>query len=36
MSKPQFENRQRYAVIFDMDGVIVRNKDFHEKAWIEF
>ncbi len=36
MSKPQFENRQRYAVIFDMDGVIVRNKEFHEKAWIEF
>ena len=25
----------RWAVIFDVDGTMVDNKDFHEKAWIE-
>ena len=28
--------RAEYAVVFDMDGVIVDNHDFHCEAWLKF
>ncbi len=28
--------KNNYAVIFDMDGVLVDNKFIHRKAWVEF
>ena len=28
-------NTMRWGVIFDVDGTMVDNKDYHEQAWIE-
>jgi beta-phosphoglucomutase len=29
-------NNKHFAALFDMDGVIVDNKEFHVKAWLKF